>query len=374
MKILILINSVIGLYKFRKELLYKFIELGYEITILSPNDDSGDFIKELKNSGIKYLEIKIDRRGINLLKDLKLFIDYLKVIKQEKPNYILTYTIKPNIYGSLAAQILKVKYINNVTGLGTGLQTNTLLSKILRKLYKVSFLNSSCVFFQNRANLDFFTENSILNELGSKVILIPGSGVNLNNFYPMEKSEINKEKKFLFIGRIMSEKGIREYLNCAISIKNVRKDVEFQLLGALEEEKYKPIIENLEKKGIIKYLGVSEDIRKQVKEVDCIINPSWHEGMSNVLLESGAMKKFLIASEIPGCREIVLNDKTGLTFEVKNEKALEIQILKYLNLSREKEEELKTNCYRHIKNNFSREVIIKEYIKVIKEEEDRNVR
>ncbi|MGL5023157.1 MAG: glycosyltransferase family 4 protein [Cetobacterium sp.] len=366
MKILILANSIIGIYKFRRELLYKFIELGYEVTISSPNDDLGNFIQDLKNHGIKYLETKIDRRGINLLKDLKLFNDYLTIIKKEKPNCILTYTIKPNIYGSLAAQFLKIKYINNVTGLGTGLQNNTLLAKILKKLYKLSFFNSNCIFFQNKANLNFFINNNILNKLSSKIILVPGSGVNLENFYPIEKNEINEEKKILCIGRIMDEKGIREYLNCAINIKKMRKDVEFQLLGALEEEKYKPLIDELEKQGIIKYLGISNDIRKQLKEVDCVVNPSWHEGMSNVLLEAGAMKKFLIASNIPGCNEIVKNNITGLTFKVKDEEELEKKITEYLYMDCGKRTDIVENLYNHINKNFDRNKIIEEYVKIIK--------
>lgn len=368
MRILILTNSMIGLYKFRKELIDKFIEKGYEVVISSPNDAPKDFINDFENNGVRYIETKIDRRGINLLKDLKLIIDYVRIIKKENPNYVLTYTIKPNIYGSLVAKLLKKRYVNNITGLGTSLQNNTILSKILKKLYKISFSNSTCVFFQNGENLNFFIKNNIFNKSKKNLKLIPGSGVNLEKFKPMIKEE-NKDKTiFLFIGRIMDEKGLKEYLETAKNIKEKYKNsVEFQILGSYEEEKYRVLIEDLEKKSIIRYLGVSKDIREQVKNVDCVVNPSWHEGMSNVLLEAGAMKKFLIASDIPGCNEIVINDKTGLTFEAKNQKDLEKQVLKYLDLSQDIKEKIMLNCYEHIKNKFNREKVVEKYMQIIKD-------
>ncbi|WP_298067393.1 glycosyltransferase family 4 protein [uncultured Cetobacterium sp.] len=367
MKILILTNSIVGLYRFRKELLYKFIENKHEVVVSCPNDDPKDYVLSLKNNGIEYLETFVDRRGINPLKDLKLLKNYLNIIKIQDPDYVLTYTIKPNIYGSLASKLLRKKYINNVTGLGTSLQQDSLLSKILKKMYKVSFSKSKCVFFQNQINMNFFLKNKILFSNEQNIKLIPGSGVNLEAFYPREKSLVDKKIRFLYIGRLMDEKGLKEYLECAKNIKEKNKNVEFQILGPFEEKKYEEIIKKLEEKNIVNYLGVSTDIREQVKEVDCIINPSWHEGMSNVLLESGAMKKFLIASEIPGCKEIVINNKTGLTFKVKNEKSLEEEILKYLKLDEVEKENIIENCYEHIKNNFSREKVIEEYMKVIKE-------
>lgn len=366
MKILILANSVIGLYRFRREIIFKFLEKGFEVVVVSPNDDPDNYIKDLEENGVEYLENKIDRRGINPLKDLKLFIDYLKIIKTQNPDYILTYTIKPNIYGSLAANLLNKKYINNVTGLGTSLQKNDLLSKVLKQMYKVAFSRSKCIFFQNKTNLNFFINNKLLNKNNTEIKLIPGSGVNLNEFYPKEKVIEDNKIKFLFIGRIMDEKGITEYLECAKKLKSQKLNIEFQILGSFEEEKYKMIVGELEKKGIVKYLGVSSDIREQVAEVDCIINPSWHEGMSNILLEAGAMKKFLIASDIPGCKEIVINNKTGLSFEVKNSKELEYKILEYLSKTKEEKDKIINKLYTHIKINFDRKKIIQVYLNEIK--------
>lgn len=369
MKILVMINFLPGLINHRGELI-EYLARDNDVIIACPIENK---YLNYFNKKIKIKNIKINRRGVNIFQELKLIFDYYKIIKREKPDLILTYTIKPNIYASIIAKYLNIRYINNITGLGTSFQKR-ILPKILKKLYKYSFSETDCVFFQNQANLDLFVKNKILSNPKQKIKLIPGSGVNLKKFYPIKKSNLDDKVRFLFIGRLMDEKGLKEYLECAKKIKEKNENIEFQILGPFEEEKYKERIKELEEKKIINYLGVSTDIREQVKEVDCVINSSWHEGMSNVLLESGAMKKFLIASEIPGCKEIVINNKTGLTFEVKNEKSLEEQILKYLKLDEIEKEDIIENCYSHVRDNFSREKVIEEYMKVIKEGGKRVVR
>lgn len=364
-KIVLISNGLGILYKFRIEFLKKLKTLNNEIYILSPFDDGEFYLNELKNIGVTIIETKYSRRSKNIFSEINILRMYNKILKDIKPDIVLTYTIKPNIYGGLICQKLNIPYINTITGIGTAFQKNDLTMKGVILLNKLALRNSKKVFFQNKHNLDIFIKNKIIKL--KKVELVNGSGVNLEKFKPVKKEDSSK-KTFLLIGRLMDEKGIEEYLKVAKKIKdNYKEKIEFQLLGAFEEEKYREKIKELEEKKIVKYLGVSTDIREQVKEVDCIINPSWHEGMSNVLLESGAMKKFLIASEIPGCKEIVINNKTGLTFEVKNEKSLEEKILKYLKLDEIEKENIIENCYEHIKNNFSREKIIEEYMKVIKE-------
>ena len=181
----------------------------------------------------------------------------------------------------------------------------------MKKFYRFSLKRARCIFFQNKANLEFFKTNKIIEE---NYKLVNGSGVNLEKFFS-EKPLGKKNIIFLFIGRIMREKGIEEYLDVSKLLKDKYKNIEFRILGAYEEEIYKEKILDFEKKGIVKYLGVSNDVRKELKKVHCVITPSWHEGMSNVLLEAGAMKKFLIASNIPGCKEIIINNKTGFTFK-----------------------------------------------------------
>lgn len=376
MKILILGNSTKSLFTHRAELLDELLLQKFQIVISTPIDDENyvakkniknQMIQEMELKGVKHIETDIDRRGVNPIKDIFLILKYISIIKKEKPEIILSYTIKPNIYGGMVARFLGIEYINNITGLGTSLQGNGLLTKLLKQMYKISFKNSKCIFFQNETNMNFFLNNKLINKKINKIKLIPGSGVNLKRYYPKSKKTNNLQKKILFIGRIMKEKGIKEYLEVAQKIKKEYKNiVEFQILGAYEEEEYKNQIKELEKKSIVKYLGVSKDIREQLKEVDCVINPSWHEGMSNVLLESGAMKKFLIASEIPGCKEIVINNRTGLTFKVKNSDDLEKKIKKYINMDDERKKIIIEELYTHISSNFCREKIIEEYMETIK--------
>lgn len=358
-KILILANELGVIYKFRYELLKKLI-LNYQVEIITSFEGDEFYLKELKKIGIKLIEVDIDRRGKNIISEIVLIVKYFIEIKKSNPDIVLTYTIKPNIYGGIICRIFKIKYINTITGLGTAFQKKNLLRKVVIFLYKKALKKSKKVFFQNKDNVDLFIKENII--LKNQVILTNGSGVNLTKFLPLEKNEIKKDIQFLFVGRIMKEKGIEELLNAFDMLKESFVTFELNILGQFEEEEYKEILKN---KEYINYLGVSTDIREIIRNMDCLINPSWHEGMSNVLLEAGAMKIFLIASDISGCNEIVLNNNTGLIFEVKNAKKLKDCIIKYINMSDKKREELKEKQYKHIQKNFNREIVIKEYLEII---------
>lgn len=358
--ILILTNASQGLFNFRKELLDRVINEGNELYISTP-DDNLEIIQKLKDMGCIIIETNLDRRGLNPVKDFLLFLKYFFLIKKRKPDIVLMYTIKPNLYGGIICRLLKVPYITTITGIGRLFQNKNLLSELVKKVYKFSLGKAKCVFFQNNANLEFFKTNKIIND---NFKLINGSGVNLQKF----SSETPLDKKnivFLFVGRIMKEKGIEEYLEVSKLLKNKYENIEFKILGAYEEEVYKEKILEFEKLGIVKYLGTSNDVRKELEKVHCVVNPSWHEGMSNVLLEAGAMKRFLIASNIPGCKEIIINNKTGFIFEKNNVEDLKNSIEKFISLSNSEYKEYIDNSYEYIKNNFNRENIINEYIKVI---------
>lgn len=360
-KVLILCNSCIGLYKFRKELLERLLKEKFEIYISTPYDNL-KIVKELEKINCQILETNIDRRGINPIKDLKLLFNYFKLMKKVKPNIVLTYTIKSNLYGGIVSRLLKIPYIVNITGMGTLFQNENILTKVIKIIYKFTLIKSKCVFFQNQYNLEYFKKNKLISK---NYKLVNGSGVNLEKFnYEIKK--LNFPIEILFIGRIMQEKGIEEFLEVAKKIKEKYKDkVEFNILGQYEEDKYKDIIKNLENQEIIKYLGISNDVRNELKEVHCLVNPSWHEGMSNVLLEAGAMKRFLIASDIPGCREIVINNKTGFTFAKQNIDDLENKMEQFINLSEEEYEKYINSSYKHVKDNFNRKIVIEEYLKII---------
>jgi len=353
-RILILTNTIEGLYNFRYELLERLINEEFEVYFSVPENKNDTKVKKLIELGCNYVETNLDRRSMNPLKDLQLIKQYKDIIKNIKPDVILSYTIKPNIYGSYVAKKYKIPIIINITGLGSGFN-NTYTKILVEKMYKYACNDVACIFFENEANYNYFIDNNLAKK--DKSNIVPGSGVNLEKFRPMDKTKEDGIIRFLFIGRIMKEKGIEEYLKAAEYITDKYSNVEFQILGPFEEEKYKKIILN-NNNSKIKYLGVSYDVRNEIKEVDCIINPTYHEGMSNVLLEGAAMAKPLMASNIPGCREIVDNGVNGYLFEPKNEKNLIDTIEKFLTLNEIEKKKLGLASRQKVERNFDRNIVI----------------
>ena len=361
-KILILANNAVGLYNFRYELLQKLIDEKFEVYFSIPENNKDSKVKELINLGCHHIETHIQSRSTNPWNDLKLIKQYKDIIKKTHPQIILSYTIKPNVYGSYIAKKYKIPIILNITGLGTGFN-NKSIKHLVTNMYKYACKNASFIFFQNEENYKYFIDNKIAEKAKSKII--PGSGVNLEKFKPTKKSKDDGITRFLFIGRIMKEKGIEEYLEAAKYISNKYSNVEFQILGPFEEEKYKEVILNLNNSKI-KYLGISEDVRDQIKEVDCIINPTYHEGMSNVLLEGAAMGKPLIATNIPGCKEIVEDGVNGYLFEPKNTQKLIEKIEQFLKLSTSEREKLGRAGRQKAEESFDRNIVIKAYLETIR--------
>lgn len=354
-KILILANNDVGLYKFRKELMEELVKTN-EVYVSLPY---GEFIPKIKELGCQFIETPINRRGTNPITDLQLLLNYQKIIKSIKPDVVLTYTIKPNIYGGLACSFSNIPFLVNITGLGSAFEKEGLLKKITLILYKLALKKAAYVFFQNKENYSLFIKNKLVDKEITKVI--PGSGVNTRIFSP---KDIHKDRRnvirFLFIGRIMREKGIEEYLKAAQIIINRYSNAEFQILGPFEEEKYKDIFKDFNN-GQIKYIGTSSDVREQIKEADCIVNPSYHEGMSNVLLEGGSMGKPLIASDIPGCKEIIEEGFNGYVFDVKSAESLAEKLQRFIELNQSERELMGKKSREKIKAEFDRSIVINHY-------------
>lgn len=359
-KVLILTNSIKGLYCFRKELIEELMKEGFEVSISSPGDSKNSYFKEL---GCNLTDTSIDRRGTNPIKDLKLFTDYIKIIAEIKPNIVLTYTIKPNVYGGLACRLLRVPYIANITGLGTSIERKGIISAISLMLYKIGLKDASCIFFQNSANKDFFIKNGIVDD--RKAREIPGSGVNLQDHaleeYPGEDENI----RFLFIGRIMKSKGIEELFEAARIIKEIYPSVEFHLIGE-KEENYEKIINDLENRQIIQYHGYQENIHGFIKRSHATINPSYHEGMSNVLLESASAGRPVLASNVPGCKETFDEGISGFGFTVKNVDSLVEAIIKFIQLPYEDKKKMGLAGRRKMEKEFDRNLVLKAYLEQIK--------
>ena len=298
MKILILINSGMGLYKFRKEIIQNLIKTNHEVIVSSPKDEYVDSIKEL---GCLYIETNINRRGTNLIQDLKLLYSYTKIIKKVKPDIVLTYTVKPNAYGGIACRILRVPYIANITGLGTAVENSGIIQNVITILYRIAFKKINCLFFQNTENMQFFIDKNIALD---KHRLIPGSGVNLEYFHVLDYPS-DETVEFVFISRIMKEKGIDQYIEAAKFIRKKYPNTRFHICGFCEEA-YEDILKELQSQGIIIYHGIQRDIRKILAKTHCTIHPTYYpEGMSNVLLESLACGRPIITTNRSGCREVV---------------------------------------------------------------------
>ncbi|MFJ5621690.1 glycosyltransferase family 4 protein [Peribacillus loiseleuriae] len=354
-------NSSVGLYNFRFELINKLIEQGFEVCISLPESAEDRNVKLMINAGVKHIQTHINRRGMNPIEDLKLIKEYKRIIRNINPEVILSYTIKPNIYGAFAASKCKKPLIMNITGIGTSLM-NSKSKQLVIKLYKYACQKSKFVFFQNESNYSLFTSMKLVDYQKTKII--PGSGVNTSKFKPVNTVKQDNIIRFLFIGRLMKEKGIEEYLNAAKNLTNKYPNVEFQVLGPFEEEKYK-IILGESKYDRINYLGISNDVRNEIVNIDCVVNPSYHEGMSNVLLEAAAMGKSLIASNIPGCKEIIEDGYNGYLFEVKSVTSLEEKLIRYINLDNKEKDLFGENSRKKVNDEFDRNIVIGEYMRAI---------
>lgn len=357
-RILVLTNSINGLYNFRNELIESLFKNEYEVYISSPYNSKSD---HYKTNGIKIIDTSINRHGVNPFSDIKLFFHYRKIIKKIRPKVILTYTIKPNIYGGLAARFTKTPYISNITGLGTAVENRGLLQIITMKLYKSALKKVHTIFFQNKENMDFMLNKGIK---GENQILLPGSGVNVKKFIYLEYPE-DEILNFLFIGRVMKAKGIDYYLEAAKHVKLIYPNTVFHILGGYEED-YKSLINDYEVKGIIKYHGKVDDVREFYKIAHAIVHPSFHEGMSNVLLEAAASGRPVLATKIPGCLETFNEGESGLGFDIKSVPSLIKAIIKFIELPYEDKKKMGVESRRKMEKEFDREIVIKAYLNQIK--------
>ena len=360
MKVLILTNSDIGLYKFRRELLEEFARNDFEVYASLPE---GEFTPQIKELGCNYIVTGMNRRGKNLFQELNVFNDYVKIINEVDPDIVLTYTIKSNVYGGISSRICHVPYIENITGLGSYFEEKNLFQRCIRILYKLALGKASKIFFQNQANLDYMLQDHIISA-DCDYELIPGSGVNLD-FYSYCEYPSDERISFVFAGRMMKEKGFDLYLDTAEIIHNKYPDTIFHICG-LQEENYKDRIDALISKGICVYHESVDDMRPIYDSVHCIIHPTYYpEGMSNVLLEACSSGRPVITTDRPGCREIVEDGVNGFVVKQKNLDDLVEKVEKFLSLSNFQREEMGKNARRKVELQFDRKIVVDGYMKAI---------
>lgn len=358
-RILILANFDVGLYKFRKELIQELLNQGNEVYISLPD---GALVRKLEAMGCKFVDTYVDRRGINPKTDMKLLLFYRKLVKSIHPDLVITYTIKPNIYGGLVCRELKVPYAVNITGLGTAFQNEGMLKKIVTILYRSALKKAKVVFFENVENKQVLIEEKIVRE--EQTCVLNGAGVNLEE-YPFCEYPSEDETRFLFVGRVMKEKGVDELFAVAEKIKKEYDNVFFDIIGPMEDD-YKNRIQELVKNGIIEYHGYQEDVKPFIQKCHCFILPSYHEGMANTLLEAGAMGRPLITNNIPGCKEAILDGENGYLCRLKDAKDLYLKVMTFINSDKTHREVMSVVSRNHIGDNFNKKKVVEETIKGLK--------
>lgn len=356
-RILFLVNEDVVIYNFRLEVVQKFLNIGEEVYISCPY---GPKLKILEEMGAKIEDINIDRRGTNLLNDTKLIREYKKLINNIKPDFVFSYTVKPNIYGAIACKKYNVPIVATITGISNGIYNGGIVEKLLLFLYKRTFKTVNKVFFQNNDDLNYFKNHKLLS---GDFEVIPGSGVNFNKFnylpYP-------KQVSFLFASRIMKQKGIEEFLTAASFIKEINPSITFDICGSCDPE-YEDMINKLNKLGIINYHGQVSNLIDYYKNSSCIVLPSYHEGMSNTLLEAASCGRPLIASDVCGCKEIIDDGVNGFLCDSKNSSSLIRTMEKFLLLSFSEREQMGILSRQKVKANFDRNDIIDKYVNAFKQ-------
>lgn len=356
-KIVLISNSFGSLYNFRFELICALLK-EYQVTLFTPMEDS-DYEKydELKEKGCQLIETPFRRRGKNPLSEIALYRRYLRLLKEADPALVLTYTIKPNVYAGMACQKLKIPYMSNVTGLGTAFQKKGPLQWMAVWLYRKGLKEAERVFLQNRSSLEILAEKKVLH---SNEVLMAGSGINLEKFvcFPYEEQYA---KCFYYIARIMREKGAEEFLEVVTRMKKKYPDTQFHVIGFCEDA-YGERIRQMEADGLLTYHGWQDHMQPYFQKAGCVIQPSHHEGMSNVCLEAAASGRPLIVSDIPGCREAVEDGKNGYLFPVTDAEVLYQKVEQFYLLPVEEKEAMGKYGREKMCREFDRKKVVERYL------------
>lgn len=356
MRVMILANNDVGLYKFRKELIQALVK-NNEVYIVLPK---GRYIQSLIDLGCKFLDSNLlDRHGTNPVKELKLIFYYKKILKKYKPDMVFTYTIKCNAYGGMACRSLGIPYVANITGLGTAVENGGLMQRVTLALYKSGLKKAQKVFFQNTENRDFMLKHGIIR---GAYDLLPGSGVNIEQYKVTEYPD-GETINFLFIARVMKEKGIDQYLEMAKYIRKKYPQTRFHVCGFCEQA-YEDTLKEYQDKGIIEYHGLVDDIAGMHKISSCTVHPTYYpEGLSNVLLESCACGRPIITTNRPGCREVVDDGVNGYIVEERNSEDLIKKVELFLSNSVEERKQMGLAGRRKVEREFNRAIVINKYLK-----------
>jgi len=368
-KVLITANTTWNLLNFRSGLIKKLVECGFDVIAVAPMDE---YYKRIESLGCRYVSLPMDNKGTHPVHDIQLILGFFELFLLEKPDVILAYTVKPNVYASLAAKLTGHSVINNISGLGTAFIRGGWMAILVSFLYRIGLSRSERVFFQNEEDRTLFLSKRLV--LSSQTDLLPGSGVNLVHFHPNKYASVDHNVDgfiFLLVARLLWDKGVREYVDAARIVKKRNPETCFQLLGFLDVKNQTAVpredVESWVQAGIIEYLGTSDDVRPFLAAADCVVLPSYREGTPRSLLEAAAMGKPLIATDVPGCCEVVQDGVNGYLCEVRNSYDLADKMLKLIAMPSELRMQMGCKSRNIAETRFDEQIVISKYMNVIEE-------
>jgi glycosyltransferase involved in cell wall biosynthesis len=360
--VVISINASWNIYNFRRGLIRALQEAGYRVVALSPADAHAPRLAEL---GVEHVAIAVDSSGVSPLRDLALLLRYRRALRRIGADAFLGYTAKPNVYGSLAARSLGIPVVSNVSGLGTAFIRQGLLTRIVKSLYRLAFRGSATVFFQNPEDRDLFVEERIV--APHKAALLPGSGIDLSRFAPQEKPP--GDFAFLLVARLLWDKGVGEYVEAARSLRATHPELRFRLLGFLDAANRTAVlraeVERWVAEGVVDYLGAADDVRPFIAAADCVVLPSYREGLPRVLLEAAAMARPVIATDVPGCRHVVEEGINGFLCTVRDAASLADAMRRMAALAPERRTEMAAAGRARIEREFDERIVALRYLEAL---------
>lgn len=357
--ILIVGTDMMALYNHRLELIRRLIKEGFGVVVAAPK---GGEEKKLEAEGVRFIDTHLETRGKNVLNDLKLLRKLIRIIKKLRPEVVLTFYTKTNIYGGIASRLTHTPYIENITGLGSAMMNGGLMSHVMKGLYRIAISNASNVFFQNQHNVQFFKDAKMPVK---RMKLLPGSGVSLERFMPLDYPA-DGHMEFCYISRILKEKGYEEYIEAAEIIKKKYPDVVFHIIGPSSEE-FLPCLRDAESKGIIIYHGKTFDVIPYLKKTHCTVFPSYYaEGMANVILESAASARPVVTTGLPGCGEGIDDGVSGFIVNEKDPHDLADKIEKFIKLPYDEKRRMGENGRLKMEREFDRKIVVEAYVEEIK--------
>jgi glycosyltransferase involved in cell wall biosynthesis len=366
-KVVLSVNTSWNVVNFRSGLIKALRSRGFEVSVVAPKDDHSAKVTDL---GCRYIAIEMDNSGMSPFRDLHLAWSYWRIIRQERPNVFIGFTIKPNIFGSVSAHLNGVPVINNISGLGTAFVRGGILRKLVQSLYRCALYRSKWVFFQNNDDRVLFLDEGIVRE--EQTLLLPGSGVNLGHFSPsVDEAPRLNGVVFILVARLLWDKGVGEFIEAARLVREKVPTARFQLLGFLDVENRTAVprksLEQWVDEGLVEYLGSTDDVRPFLQAADCVVLPSYREGTPRSLLEGGAMAKPLIATNVPGCKEVVDHAENGFLCRPKDAEDLASKMVEFAAMDYPSRISMGQKSRRKIEKQFSETIVIERYLSAIQQ-------